>query len=69
MARRHQQFQIITGSVIDVWSRIINSKAFVSIALKVARCETTDGQRIVGLQASRGRQLQSLWRIPTAAVS
>eukprot|EP01052_Picozoa_sp_SAG31_P000200 SAG31_NODE_6_length_43291_cov_191.503496_14_plen_445_part_00 len=57
VGRRHQQFQICTGSVIDVWSRIINSKAFASQngpSLKVVRCETQDGQRVVGLQIPEG---------------
>ena len=64
VGRRLQQIHIITGSVIDVWSRI-GSKA-----VKVVRCETTDGQRIVGLQlpAEQVKQiLESLTQ--TVAVS
>jgi hypothetical protein len=54
VGRRHNQFQIVTGSVIDVWSRIMKCKGLEKQRLKVARCETLEGEKLVGLQIPEG---------------
>ena len=66
VGRRHNQFQIVTGSVIDVWSRIMKCKGLEKQRLKVARCETLDGERLVGLDFPKLAQITRITRAVAA---